>query len=54
MSVVLMKVYMPLQEDELMIKPELKLEIPEQLKGLLVDDWENVTKTQKVLLTTSA
>lgn len=49
-----MKVYMPLQEDELMIKPELKLEIPEQLKGLLVDDWENVTKTQKVLLTTSA
>jgi hypothetical protein len=45
---------MPLQEDELMIKPELKVEIPEQLKGLLVDDWENVTKTQKVLLTTSA
>jgi mortality factor 4-like protein 1 len=31
-----------------MNKVEVKLDIPEQLKGFLVDDWENVTKTQKV------
>lgn len=40
-----------IQEDDMMHKPEMKLDIPEQLKGLLVDDWENVTKTQKVQLT---
>jgi len=37
------------KEDDMMHKPEMKLDIPEQLKGLLVDDWENVTKTQKLL-----
>lgn len=31
-----------------MSKTDIKIDIPEQLKSLLVDDWENVTKTQKV------
>ncbi|CAO3696120.1 unnamed protein product [Umbelopsis ramanniana] len=37
------------KEEELMNKVEVKLDIPEQLKGFLVDDWENVTKTQKLI-----
>ncbi|KAG2196903.1 hypothetical protein INT47_005127 [Mucor saturninus] len=30
-------------------KPEFKLIIPDTLKGLLVDDWENVTKNRQLL-----
>ncbi|CAO3628811.1 unnamed protein product [Mucor hiemalis] len=30
-------------------RPEFKLTIPEILKGLLVDDWENITKNRQVL-----
>lgn len=30
-------------------RPEFKLTIPETLKGLLVDDWENITKNRQVL-----
>ncbi|KAG2179461.1 hypothetical protein INT44_006307, partial [Umbelopsis vinacea] len=37
------------KEEELMNKVEVKLDIPEQLKGFLVDDWENVTKTQQLI-----
>ncbi|KAG2185777.1 hypothetical protein INT43_002214 [Umbelopsis isabellina] len=37
------------KEEEAMSKTDIKIDIPEQLKGLLVDDWENVTKTQKLL-----
>ncbi|KAI9010930.1 MRG-domain-containing protein [Phycomyces nitens] len=30
-------------------RPEFKLSIPEVLKGLLVDDWENVTKNRQLV-----
>lgn len=29
-------------------RPEVRIAIPEELKARLVDDWENVTKNQKV------
>ena len=31
-----------------MKRPEIKISIPEALKSQLVDDWEQITKNQKV------
>lgn len=39
----------PLQEDSFHSRPSIKLLIPDQLKALLVDDWENVTKNQQLV-----
>lgn len=33
------------QEEHFASRPSIRLSIPDQLKGLLVDDWENVTKS---------
>lgn len=38
-----------LQEESFHNRPSIKLVIPDHLKGLLVDDWENVTKNQQVV-----
>jgi mortality factor 4-like protein 1 len=38
-----------LQQSEFLSRPEIKLTIPDTLKSILVDDWENVTKHQQVL-----
>ncbi|KAF5325105.1 hypothetical protein D9619_009662 [Psilocybe cf. subviscida] len=38
------------EEDDNSKRTEMKLVIPEVLKGILVDDWENVTKNQQVCL----
>lgn len=35
-------------EDDSMKKPDMKLNVPEILKVLLVDDWEAVTKNNQV------
>lgn len=37
-----------LLQDESSKKPDIKLNIPEILKGQLVDDWESVTKNNQV------
>lgn len=37
------------QEDSFHNKPSIKLWFPDHLKGLLVDDWENVTKSQQLV-----
>lgn len=37
------------KEEDYLRKPELKLDIPDTLKGQLVDDWENVTKNQQLV-----
>ncbi|KAI8809579.1 MRG-domain-containing protein [Cladochytrium replicatum] len=37
------------KEEEFLKRPEIKLSLPEGLKILLVDDWENVTKNQKLV-----
>ena len=37
-------------KDEGTRKPEMKLNVPEPLKVLLVDDWEAVTKNNQVRL----
>ena len=39
-----------LQEEEFVKKPEVKILIPDSLKVMLVDDWENITKDNKVRL----
>ncbi|KAJ3049273.1 Esa1p-associated factor, partial [Quaeritorhiza haematococci] len=36
-------------EDEFIRRPEIKIIIPDSLKVQLVDDWENVTKNQKLV-----
>ncbi|KAI8076560.1 MRG-domain-containing protein [Gilbertella persicaria] len=36
--------------DEDCKRPEFKLTIPDALKGLLVDDWENITKNRQILV----
>lgn len=36
------------QEDEYRKRPEIKIWIPDELKVQLVDDWEAITKSQKV------
>ncbi len=38
------------EQDEFLKKLEIKLSIPDELKVKLVDDWEHITKNQKVLL----
>lgn len=42
-----------LRQDDSSKKPEMKLNVPEPLKVLLVDDWEAVTKNNQVRSTTS-
>ncbi|KAI8612784.1 MRG-domain-containing protein [Chytriomyces sp. MP71] len=37
------------KEEEYLKRPEIKIPIPESLKIQLVDDWENVTKNQKLV-----
>ncbi|KAJ3272545.1 Esa1p-associated factor [Terramyces sp. JEL0728] len=37
------------QEDDYLKKPEIKISVPESLKSQLVEDWEQVTKNQKLL-----
>jgi hypothetical protein len=34
------------QEDSFLARPSVKLVIPDHIKAILVDDWENVTKNQ--------
>ncbi|KAI7864107.1 MRG-domain-containing protein, partial [Spinellus fusiger] len=38
-----------LSEEDYLNKPEIRLDIPDTLKGQLVDDWENVTKNQQLV-----
>ncbi|MCQ8205932.1 hypothetical protein NP569_26970, partial [Vibrio parahaemolyticus] len=37
------------QEDAFHARPSIKLNVPDNLKAILVDDWENVTKNQQVV-----
>ncbi|ORY95014.1 MRG-domain-containing protein [Syncephalastrum racemosum] len=37
------------KDNEYLLKPEVRLDIPDSLKGLLIDDWENVTKNQQLV-----
>jgi mortality factor 4-like protein 1 len=37
------------QEDNFQAKPQLKLPIPDVLKAVMVDDWENVTKNNQLV-----
>lgn len=37
------------QEDNFHNRPAIKLPVPDHLKALLVDDWENVTKNQQLV-----
>ncbi|KAI8984183.1 MRG-domain-containing protein [Mycotypha africana] len=37
------------KETDYLNKPEIRLDIPDTLKGQLVDDWENVTKNQQLV-----
>jgi hypothetical protein len=37
-----------IQEDEFVRRPSVRLFIPDSLKSILVDDWEKVTKEQKL------
>jgi mortality factor 4-like protein 1 len=38
------------KEGEFLKKPEIKISVPENLKSQLVEDWEHVTKNQKLLM----
>jgi mortality factor 4-like protein 1 len=38
----------PKQEDDFVRRPAVRLFIPDSLKSILVDDWEKVTKEQKL------
>lgn len=38
-----------LQEDSFHARPSVQLQMPDHLKALLVDDWENVTKSQQLV-----
>jgi hypothetical protein len=40
---------LPPQEEAFHARPSVKLIIPDPLKGLLVDDWENVTKNNQLV-----
>jgi MRG len=42
------------QEDAFHARPSIKLAIPDHLKAILVDDWENVTKNQQLVPLPSA
>lgn len=37
------------KEEDYLKRPELRLDIPDTLKGQLVDDWENVTRNQQLV-----
>lgn len=37
------------KEDSFLARPSVKLVIPDHIKAILVDDWENVTKTQQLV-----
>ena len=37
------------QEEEFTRRPEINLQIPDSLKSILVDDWENVTKNGELV-----
>ena len=37
------------KEDDYLKRPEIRIPIPDRLKVQLVDDWENITKDQRVL-----
>lgn len=39
----------PLQEDNFHARPSIRITIPDLLKNLLVDDWENVTKSLQLV-----
>lgn len=39
----------PNQEDSFYSRPSVRIVMPDNLKSLLVDDWENVTKNQQVV-----
>ena len=36
------------KEDDYLKRPEIRIPIPDRLKVQLVDDWENITKDQRV------
>lgn len=38
-----------LQEDAFQNRPSIKLVMPDHLKAMLVDDWENITKSQQLV-----
>lgn len=38
-----------LQEESFQIRPSIPLVIPDQIKAVLVDDWENVTKSNQLV-----
>jgi mortality factor 4-like protein 1 len=38
-----------LQEDNFHNRPSIKIPVPDHVKSLLVDDWENVTKNQQLV-----
>jgi mortality factor 4-like protein 1 len=38
------------QEEDFLRRPEIRIPIPDSLKVQLVDDWENITKNQRVKL----
>ncbi|GAO50836.1 MRG-domain-containing protein [Saitoella complicata NRRL Y-17804] len=37
------------KEEDYMKKPEVRIHVPDTLKALLVDDWENITKNQQLV-----
>lgn len=37
------------QEDEFHTRPSIKLPVPDHIKAILVDDWENVTKNNQLV-----
>jgi mortality factor 4-like protein 1 len=37
------------QEGTFLARPSIRIPIPDHLKALLVDDWENVTKNQQLV-----
>jgi mortality factor 4-like protein 1 len=37
------------QEDGFLDRPAISLPIPDRIKAILVDDWENVTKNQQLV-----
>lgn len=38
-----------LQEEQFLSRPSVRITLPDNLKAILVDDWENVTKNRQVL-----
>jgi mortality factor 4-like protein 1 len=39
----------PPQEDQFHLRPSVRIALPDNLKAILVDDWENVTKNQQIV-----